>query len=53
MLGMVKQWWYQNVKCVIVKNLHLLKKQEAKVLLIKLGIKTPLNRIPLLGDILF
>ena len=29
------------------------KKQEAKRLLSKLGIKTPLNKIPLLGDILF
>ena len=28
-------------------------KQEAKGLLSKLGIKTPLNKIPLLDDILF
>ena len=30
-----------------------IKKQEAKSLLSKLGIKTPLNNIPLIGDILF
>ena len=34
-------------KCKFIKN------QEAKGLLSKLGIKTPLNKIPLLGDILF
>ena len=38
---------------VVVKNQDLLKKQEAKGLLSKLGIKTPLNKVPLLGDILF
>ena len=36
-----------------VKNLNLLKKQDAKGLLNKLGIKTPRNKIPILGDILF
>ena len=30
-----------------------IKKQEAKGLLNKLGIKTPLNKIPLIDDILF
>ena len=30
-----------------------MKEQEAKRLLSSLGIKTPLNKIPLLGDILF
>ena len=29
------------------------KEQQAKVLLSNLGIRTPLNKIPLLGDILF
>ena len=38
---------------VIVENVNLLKKEEAKGLLSKLGIKTPLSKIPLLGDILF
>ena len=30
-----------------------MKEQEAKRLLSNLGIKTPLSKIPLLGDILF
>ena len=41
------------MKYVIVKNPNLLKKQDAKVLLRKLGIKTPLSKVPVLGDILF
>ena len=36
-----------GIKCKFIK------KQEAKGLLRKLGINTPLNKIPLLGDILF
>ena len=42
-------------KCVVCnsKKCKFIKKQEAKGLLSKLGIKTPLNKIPLLGDILF
>ena len=44
---MVEQSYYQNVQYVIVKN------QEAKGLLSKLGIKTPLSKILILGDILF
>ena len=35
------------------KKCRFIKKQEAKGLLSKLGIKTPLNKIPILGDILF
>ena len=46
---MVDQCYNQNV---VVKN-HLLKKQEAKELLSSLGLKTPLSKVPLLGDILF
>ena len=38
---------------VAVKNLNLLKKQDAKGILSSLGIKTPLSKIPLLGDVLF
>ena len=30
-----------------------IKKQEAKGLLSKLGIRTPLSKVPILGDILF
>ena len=33
---------------VVVKNQNLFKKKEAKGLLSSLGLKTPLNKIPLL-----
>ena len=35
------------------KNSKFINQQEAKELLSKLGIKTPLGKIPILGDILF
>ena len=35
------------------KNFRFIKNQEAKGLLSKLGIKTPLSKVPILGDILF
>ena len=35
------------------KKSKFIKQQEAKGLLINLGLKTPLNKIPVLGDILF
>ena len=35
------------------KKSRLMKKQEAEGLLTNLGIKTPLSKIPLLGDLLF
>ena len=35
------------------KKLRFIKEQETKGLLNSLGLKTPLNKIPLLGDILF
>ena len=35
------------------KKSRFIKNQEAKGLLSKLGIKTPLSKIPILGDILF
>ena len=43
------------LKCAICnsKISNFIKNQEAKGLLSKLGIKTPLNKIPILGDILF
>ena len=44
---MVKECYHQNALYVAVKN------QEAKKILRGLGLKTPLNKIPLLGDILF
>ena len=42
-------------KCAICgsKKFKFIKHQEAKRLLSKLGIKTPLSKIPILGDILF
>ena len=42
-------------KCAICnsKKSKFIKQQEAKGLLSKLGIKTPLNKIPILFDILF
>ena len=42
-------------KCTICcsKKSRFLKKQEAKGLLSSLAIRTPLSKIPLLGDVLF
>ena len=42
-------------KCAICgsKKSKFINKQEAIGLLIKLGIKTPLSKIPILGDVLF
>ena len=42
-------------KCAIcgTKKSKFIKQQESKGLLSKLGIKTPLSRIAVLGDILF
>ena len=42
-------------KCAICssKKLKFIKEQQAKGLLSNLGLRTPLNKIPVLGDILF
>ena len=42
-------------KCAICgsKKSKFIKKQESKGILSSLGIKTPLSKIPLLGDVLF
>ena len=42
-------------KCAIcgTKNSKFIKKQEAKGILSNLGIRTPLSKIPVLGDFLF
>ena len=42
-------------KCAICgsKKSIFIKNQEAKVLLNNLGIRTPLSKVPILGDILF
>ena len=48
----VEKRYYQNVRYVEVKNQDLLKKKEAKGLLNNLGIRAPLNKVPILDDIL-
>ena len=42
-------------KCAICgsRKSRFIKKQEAKGLLSKLGVRTPLSKVPVLGDILF
>ena len=35
------------------KKSQFIKEQQAKALLSNLGLRTPLNKIPVLGDILF
>ena len=42
-------------KCAVCgsKKSRFIKNQEAKGLLSNLGVKTPLSKIPILGDILF
>ena len=52
-LVMVKQWYYQNPQYAVVKNQDLLKNWEAKGLVSNLGLRTPLSKVPLSGDILF
>ena len=43
------------LKCAICgfKKSKFLKKQEAKGILSNLGIRTPLSKTPILGDVLF
>ena len=50
---MVKQWYYLNAQYLVVKNQDLLKIKKKKGLLSNLGLRTPLSKVPLLGDILF
>ena len=42
-------------KCAVCssKKSRFIRKQEAKGLLSNLGIRTPLSKIPILGDVLF
>ena len=48
---MVKQWYYQNAPNVLVKNQNLLKTKKQKAqLLSNLGLRIPLSRVPLFGD---
>ena len=50
---MVRQCYHQNVLYAIAKKSRFIKEQEAGGLLISLGIKLLLKKIPLLGSILF
>ena len=45
--------FYQDVKVNDCKKLKFIKEKEASGLLSSLGIKTPLNKISLLGPLLF
>ena len=42
-------------KCAIcgIRKSKFIKKQESNGIIISLGIKTPLSKIPILGDVLF
>ena len=48
---MLKQCYHQNVLCVVVSRFA--KERKGKGLLSSLGLKTPLNSIGLLGNILY
>ena len=50
---MEEQWYYQNRQYATVKKSRFIKNQEAKGLLSNLGIRTPLSKVPVLGNILF
>ena len=50
---MVKRLYYQIVQYMVVKIRDLLKNQEAKELLSNLGLRTPISKVPVLGDIFF
>ena len=50
---MIDQCYHQTVLYVTVRKSRFIKEQEAKGLLSKLGLKKPLNKIQLRGDILF
>ena len=43
----------KNTESINPSVSRFIKKQEASRILSNLGLKTPLNKIPLLGDILF
>ena len=49
---MVKQCYDQNVLCGTKKS-RFMKGQQAKRIVSNLGLKTPLSKIPLLGNTLF
>ena len=45
---MVEKRHYQNAQYVVVKNSLKIKKQKGN-----LGVRIPLSKVPILGDILF
>ena len=45
--------WYPSVQCVAIIKTNFIKEREASELLNQLGIRTPLCKVSLLGDILF
>ena len=47
---MVEKRHYQNAQYVVVKNQDLLKIKKQKG---NLGVRKPLSKVPILGDILF
>ena len=49
---MIEQWHNQNVQYVAVKKSRFTKNQKAKGLLSNLGARTPLSKVPILGDTL-
>ena len=42
-----------NAQYLVVKKSRFIKDQEAKGLLSNLGVRTPLSKVPILGDTLF
>ena len=49
----VEKQCYQYVQYVAVKNQNLLKIKKQKGLLNNLGVRAPLSKVPILGDIFF
>ena len=50
---MVEQCYYRILEYVAVKKSRFIKNQDAKGQLSNLGIRAPLSKVPILGDILF
>ena len=50
---MIEKQYDQNVHYTVVKKSRFIKDQEGKGLLSNLGVKTPLSKVAILGDILF
>ena len=50
---MVKMILLSKCAVSVSKKSRFMKKQEVKKIILSFGVKTPLSKIPLLGDILF